>query len=189
MGASRIIVGLLAIGLTAGCGSSGDTDDTAEPAPPPTIPGLVEPTCLAGNLLASAGLVGSAPPAPEPTSIPDDFEPVRVVTCEGSDGTDENATWIEEHRQGDLSAVLAGYELPTDPLKTTRINGVDQRTCYIDQMTPPIVWLVDTQGLAMRPELPTGECGEYKWVAINAIRALPVTETISHMIPVAAPPP
>lgn len=190
MGASRIIVGLLAIGLAAGCGSSGDTDDdTAAPAPRPTIPGLVEPTCLAGNLLVSAGLVGSAPPAPEPTSIPDDFEPVRVVTCEVSDGTDENATWIEEHRQGDLSAVLAGYELPTDPLATTQINGVDVRTCRIDQPTPPVVWLVDAQGLAMRPILPTGWCGGYKWDAITAIRALPVTETVSHMIPVAAPPP
>jgi len=128
-------------------------------------------------------LVGNAPPAPEPTSIPDEFEPVRVVTCEGSDGTNENANWIEEHRQGDLTAVLAGYALPTDPLRTTQINGVDLRTCMVDQMTPPIVWLVDAQGLAMRPELPTGDCGEYKWHAITAIRALPVTGRIEHRIP------
>lgn len=189
MGASRIWVGLATFALVAGCGTSSDeTSPALPPTTSATVPGLVEPTCLAGNLLASAGLVGTAPPAPEPTSIPDDFEPVRVVTCEGSDGTDENVTWVEEHRQGDLSAVLAGYELPTDPLKTTRINGVDVRTCRVDQMTPPVVWLVDAHGLAMRPALPTGECGEYKWDAITAIRALPVTQTIGHLIPVAAPP-
>lgn len=190
MGASRICVGVLAVGLAAGCGSSGSTDvNTAATTPRADIAGLVEPACLAGNLLAGAGLVSEAPPAPQPTAIPPDFEPVRVVTCERSDSTDANVTWIEQHRQDDLTAVLAGYELPTDALRTTQINGVDVRTCRVDQMTPPIVWLVDAQGLAMRPALPTGGCGEYKWDAITAIHALPVTQTIGHLIPVAAPPP
>lgn len=183
MGASRICVGLLAIGLAAGCSVSGESDEIAATAPRPTIPGLVEPTCLAANILGFSGLPQDAPPVPDPMPIPDGFEPVRVVTCEGAwnDGTEADVvehavTWVEEHREGDMTAVLAGYRLPSAP-------PPEERTCLIDQMTPPIVWLVDENGLGMRPPgLPTGECGAFKWDAITAIRALPVTERIEHRI-------
>lgn len=181
MGASKVWVGLVA--LVAGCGTSGDTDDASAPAQLPTIPGLVEPTCLAANLLGFSGLTQTAPPVPDPMPIPDGFEPVRVVTCEGAwnNGTDaevvdHTVTWVEEHREGDMTAVMAGYRLPSEPL--------EEQHCYIDQVTPPIVWLVDENGLGMRPPwLPTGECGAFKWDAITAIRALPVTERIEHQIP------
>jgi len=182
MGASKIFVGLLAIGLTAGCGASDDTDDAAAPAPRSTTAGLVEPTCLAGNLLGFSGLPQEAPPVPDPMPIPVDFVPVRTVICEGDwdarVADDDTVSWVEERREGDMTAVLAGYALPSDP-------PPEQLTCRADQPTPPIVWLVDENGLGMRPPwLPTGECGVFKWDAITAIRALPLTERIVHRIPV-----
>ncbi|NKR42445.1 hypothetical protein GS503_16750 [Rhodococcus hoagii] len=184
MGASRICMGLLAVGLAAGCGSSGSTDvSTAATTPRPDIPGLVEPTCLAGNLLGFSDLPQAGPSVPDPMPIPDGFEPVGVVTCEGAwdNGTetgvvDHAVTWVEEHREGDMTAALAGYRLPSEP-------PPDELTCLTDQPTPPIVWLVDENGLGMRPPwLPTGECGAFKWDAITAIHALPVTERIEHRI-------
>jgi len=116
--------------------------------------------------------------------IPDGFEPVRAVTCEGAwnNGTgaevvDHAVTWVEEHREGDMTAVLAGYRLPSEPPQ-------EELTCLTDQLMPPIVWLVDDHGMGMRaPGLPTGECGVFQWDAITAIRALPRTERIVHRIP------
>lgn len=185
MGASRIFVGLTVLGLTvSGCGSSTESDETAAPEPRPTIPGLVEPTCLAGNLLGFSGLPQTTPPVPDPMPIPDDFEPVRVVTCEGAwnrgetaEVVDHSVSWVEEHREGDMTAVLAGYRLPSEP-------PPEELTCLTDQLTPPEVWLVDENGLGLRtPRLPTGECGVFKWDAITAIRSLPLTERIVHQIP------
>lgn len=185
MGGSRIFVGLLAVGLTVGCGSSGDpgdSGDTAAPAPPPTVPGLVEPTCLAGNLLGFSGFPQEAPPVPDPMPIPADFVPVRAVICEGDWNAgvadDHTVAWIEERREGDMTAVLARYALPSYP-------PPERLTCRVDQPTPPTVWLVDERGLGLRaPGLPTGECGGFKWDAITALRALPVTDRIVHRIPV-----
>ncbi|QBJ97133.1 hypothetical protein ERC79_15130 [Rhodococcus sp. ABRD24] len=188
MGPSRIFVGMIAIAALAGCGTQ--DEDTTAAAPPPTtsteVPGLVEPTCLAGNLLGFSGLPQTAPPAPEPMPIPAGFAPVRVVTCENDSGPGtgaDTAAWIEEQREGDLTAVLEGYALPSDPPQTTRINGVDERTCFVDQPNPPIVWLVDDRGLGMRPTLPVDDCGGFKWDAITAIRALPLVERIVHQVP------
>ncbi|MGG7099725.1 hypothetical protein [Rhodococcus sp. 24CO] len=87
-------------------------------------------------------------------------------------------SWVEERREGNMDAVIAGYRLTSDA-------PTEPRTCMVDQPTPPIVWLVDDQGLGLRaPDLPTGECGAFKWDAIVAIRELPVTERIVHLIPV-----
>ncbi len=177
-------MGLLAVALTVGCGSSDGTDDTAAPAPPSTTAGLVEPTCLAGNLLGFSGLPQEAPPVPDPMPIPTDFVPVRAVICEGDWGAvvadDHTVGWVEERREGDMTAVLAGYALPSYP-------PPEELTCLADQPTSPIVWLVDERGLGLRaPGLPTGECGVFKWDAITAIRALPLTDRIVHRIPVSA---
>jgi hypothetical protein len=182
MGASRIFVGILAIGLAASCGSSDSTDDAAAPTPQSSTPGLVEPTCMAGNLLGFSGLPQDAPPVPDPMPIPEGFVPVRAVICEGDWNAgvadDHTVAWIEERREGDMTAVLAGYALPSYP-------PPEELTCLADQPTPPIVWLVDERGLGLRaPGLPTGECGVFKWDAITALRALPVTDRIVHRIPV-----
>lgn len=116
-------MGLTALALTmSGCGSSTESDDTAAPTPPPTISGLVEPTCLADNLLGFSGLPQTTPAVPEPMPIAQDFEPVRVVTCEGAwhrseavEVVDHTVRWTEEHYEGDMAAVLAGYRLPSEP--------------------------------------------------------------------------
>ncbi|RDI17596.1 hypothetical protein DEU38_12239 [Rhodococcus sp. AG1013] len=175
-------MGMTAVVLLAGCGSSGDNATTAAPQPttPTTVPDLVEPTCLAGNLLGFSGLPQTAPPVPDPMPIPDDFAPVRVVTCvddgDASVADDHTVSWVEERRGGDMTAIIAGYRLPSEP--------PDEQPCRIDQPTPPIVWLVNENGLGLRaPGLPTGECGAFKWDAITAIRALPLTERIVHRIP------
>ncbi|MDI9918627.1 hypothetical protein [Rhodococcus sp. IEGM 1379] len=184
MGTSRILVGLAAAALVAGCGTVSNNTEEAAAAPTSraSVPGLVEPTCLAGNLLNFSDLPQSAAPVPDPMPIPAEFVPVRAVICEGdSPGgvTDHTVSWVEERREGNMDAVLAGYRLPSESL--------ENRTCYADQPTPPIVWLVDDQGLGLLgPGLPTGECGAFKWDAITAIRALPLTERIVHRIPVSS---
>ncbi|MFC4604246.1 hypothetical protein [Rhodococcus kronopolitis] len=182
MDASRILVGMAAVALLSGCSSS---DVGAEASEPPTpqeaVPGLVEPTCLAANFLSFSQLPQSTPPAPDQMPIPAGFTPTRVVTCDGdwnAGVVDHTVSWVEEHRAGNMDAVLAGYALPSEPREL--------QTCTVDQMTPPIVWLVDDSNRGMRPpELPTGECGAFKWDAIIAIRALPINDRIVHRIPVA----
>jgi hypothetical protein len=179
---SRELLGVAAVALLVGCGAP---STKAEEVPTPTsranVPGLVEPTCLAANLLGFSDLPQAAAPVPEPRPIPADFVPVRVVTCEGdwSAGVVEHSvSWVEERREGNMDAVIAGYRLPSDA-------PPEVRTCFVDQPTPPIVWLVDDQGLGLlAPDLPTDACGGYKWDAITVIRALPVTERIVHLIPV-----
>ncbi|MDI9917753.1 hypothetical protein [Rhodococcus sp. IEGM 1379] len=185
MGTSRVVVGLAAIALVAGCGTSGEDTGGAAAAPTPrvSVPGLVEPTCLAGNLLGFSDLPQMAAPVPDPMPIPAEFVPVRAVTCEGdwnAGVTDHTVLWVEERREGSMDAVLAGYRLPSE-------SSFDQPRCFVNQMTPPIVWLVDDEGLGLQaPGLPTGECGVFKWEAITAIRALPLTERIVHCIPVSS---
>ncbi|MFM1726769.1 hypothetical protein ABI214_10290 [Prescottella soli] len=180
MGASKLCMGMLAVALAAGCGSGGSDAESDAPLPQQRASVLVEPTCLAGNLLSFSDQPQTAPPVPDPMPIPHGFAPVRVVTCEGdwdAGVADHTVSWVEEHRQGDMTTVLAGYALPSEP--------IEEQTCRADQLTPPEVWLVDERGLGLRaPGLPTGECGVFKWDAITAIRALPLTERIVHRIPV-----
>lgn len=175
-------MGVAAIALLSGCSDTGaGTEVSASPRPQEAVSGLVEPTCLAANLLSFSQLPQSTPPAPDQMPIPTGFAPTRVVTCDGdwnAGVVNHTVTWVEEHRTGNLDAVLAGYALASEPR--------DLQTCTVDQMTPPIVWLVDDSNMGMRaPELPAGECGAFKWDAITAIRALPVTERIVHQISVA----
>lgn len=42
-----------------------------------------------------------------------------------------------------MDAVIAGYRLPSE-------SSFDQPRCFVNQLTPPIVWLVDDQGLGLR---------------------------------------
>lgn len=182
MTVSKVLVGVGAIALLAGCSAEEvDTEPSASAGSQHVVSGLVEPTCLASNLLGFSQLPQSTPPAPDPMPIPAGFQPTGVVTCDGdwaAGVVDHTVAWVEEHRAGDMDAVLAGYALPSEPR--------DGQTCTVDQRTPPIVWLVDDSNRGMRaPELPTGECGAFKWDAITAIRDLPVTERIVHRIPVA----
>ncbi|MDH6283515.1 hypothetical protein [Prescottella agglutinans] len=181
MDASRILVGMAAVALLSGCSSPDvGVEASASPTPQDAVPGLAEPTCLAANLLGFSELPQSEPPAPDQMPIPAGFAPTRVVTCEGdwnAGVVDHTVSWVEEHRAGNMDAVLAGYALPSEPREL--------QTCTVDQMSPPIVWLVDDLNMGMRaPELPTGECGAFKWDAITAIRALPLTERIVHRVPV-----
>ncbi|MFG1782595.1 hypothetical protein ACGFIU_09150 [Rhodococcus oryzae] len=146
------------------------------PAPftPAPAAALTEPTCLAENLL---DFIGNRVTVPEPTAILADFAPTAAITCGGdwaAGVTDHAVSWVEEHRQGNLDAVLAGFALPSE----------QDGTCFTDQPTPTVVWLVDDRGLGMRPVVPTGRCGEFKWDAITAIGALPLTERIVHQVPV-----
>lgn len=182
MRCSRELLGVVSVALLVGCSApSNNADDVAPPSSRVTVPGLVEPTCLAGNLLGFSDLPQTVAPVPEPRPVPADFVPVRVVTCEGdwSAGVVEHSvSWVEERREGNMDAVIAGYRLPSD-------TPPEIRTCIVDQATPPIVWLVDGQGLGLlAPDLPTNECGAFKWDAITAIRELPVTERIVYLIPV-----
>jgi hypothetical protein len=176
MGMWRVSGGLLAVTLLSGCAATDDaaTEESATPVTQSSASALTKPTCLAENLL---DYIGNGVTVPEPTAIPTDFAPTAAITCEGDWGagvTVHAVSWVEEHRQGNLDAVLAGFALPSE----------QDGTCFTDQPTPPVVWLVDDQGLGMRPVVPTGRCGEFRWDAITAIGALPLSERIVHQVPV-----
>ncbi|MGW6376173.1 hypothetical protein ACWFRB_08940 [Rhodococcus sp. NPDC055112] len=175
MGIWRVSAGLIAIAMLSSCGAT-DTaaEGSAAPATQASTSALTKPTCLAENLL---DYIRNGVTVPEPTTIPADFIPTAAITCAGDWGagvTDHAVSWVEEHRQGSLDGVLAGFA-PSE----------QDGTCFTDQPTPPAVWLVDDRGLGMRPVVPTGRCGEFKWDAITAINALPLSERIVHQIPVA----
>jgi hypothetical protein len=175
MDSSRILVGLFAAAALAGCTTSAPE---RELMPLPTLSaedlGLVPATCLAENLTDP---VRNGVQVPEQTVIPDGFVPTGAVICEFDNAAgivDHSLSLVETRHGGDLSAVLAAYAVPSEP----------RDGCYADQMVPPTVWLIDDQGLGMRPIVPQGRCGGYKWEAIEAVNALPVTERIVHPIPV-----
>ncbi|NMM85580.1 hypothetical protein B2J88_14575 [Rhodococcus sp. SRB_17] len=172
MDPSRILVGLFGAALLAGCTTS---DPDRELMPAAEDWGLVPATCLAENLTDS---VRNGVQVPDPTAIPDGFIPAGAITCDLDRSVrvvDHALSLVEMHHRGDLTAVLAAYAVPSDPR---------DMTCHVDQPMPPTVWLIDDQGLGMRPVLPQGRCGEHKWEAIEAVKALPVTERIVHPIPV-----
>ncbi|MCZ4557892.1 hypothetical protein O4215_20210 [Rhodococcus maanshanensis] len=176
MGMWRVLAGLLAVALLSGCGATDDAaaEESAAPVTQASASALTKPTCLAENLL---NYIDNGVTVPEPTTIPTDFVPTAAITCEGDWGagvTDHAVSWLEEHRQGNLDAVLAGFALPSE----------QDGTCFTDQPAPPVVWLIDDRGLGMRPVVPTGRCGGFKWDAITAIDALPLGERIVHKVPV-----
>lgn len=184
-----MFVGAGALLLLVGCGSAESPVLGSAPAPPTADLSMLEPaTCLADNLGAS---LGTGVLVSEPKSIPDGFTPTHVITCDfGTDGDgndndngrgdgrgDHTIGWVEQHRRGDLSAVLSAFRVPSGPRDPS---------CMTDQLVPPTVWLVDDRGYGMRPLVPQGTCGQYKWDAIEAVNTLPVTETIVHQVSVGA---
>ncbi|AQA25566.1 hypothetical protein BTZ20_0720 [Rhodococcus sp. MTM3W5.2] len=171
----RVSAGLIAVALLSGCGATDDaaTEEFRASTASASASALTKPTCLGENLLD----IGNGVTVPEPTTIPADFVPTSAITCEGDWGagvTDHAVSWVEEHRQGNLDSVMAEFALPSE----------QDGTCFTDQPLPPVVWLVDDRGLGMRPVVPTGRCGEFKWDAITAIDALPLRERIVHQVPV-----
>ncbi|MFE4499910.1 hypothetical protein ACFRFQ_08590 [Rhodococcus sp. NPDC056743] len=100
----------MSVALLVGCGTpSNNEKDAAATTSRVNVPGLVEPSCLADNLLGFSDLPQTAAPAPEPRPIPADFAPVRVVTCEGdwnAGVVEHSVSWVEERREGDMGAVV-----------------------------------------------------------------------------------
>ncbi|MDI9901016.1 hypothetical protein QM716_14245 [Rhodococcus sp. IEGM 1409] len=178
---SGMFVGASALLLLVSCGSAESPVRGFAPAPPTVDLSMLEPaTCLADNLVAS---LGTGVIVSEPKSIPDGFTPTQVITCDfGANGNgdvsaDHMVGWVEQHHRGDLSAVLSAFRVPSD---------LRDPSCMTDQPVPPTVWLVDDRGYGMRPHVPQGTCGQYKWDAIEAVNALPVADTIVHQVPVGA---
>ncbi|MGV0155859.1 hypothetical protein ACSW29_21205 [Rhodococcus sp. GB-02] len=176
---SGMFVGASALLLLVGCGSTESPMRGSAPAPPTVDLSMLEPaTCLADNLGTS---LGSGVIVSEPKSIPDGFTPTHVITCDfgtnGDGGGGHTVGWVEQHRRGDLSAVLSAFRVPSDPRDPA---------CMTDQPVPPTVWLADDRGYGVRPLVPQGTCGQYKWDAIEAVNTVPVTETIVHQVPVVA---
>lgn len=136
---------------------------------------LVPATCLADNLVNPAG---NGVQIFKPTVIPDCFTPTGVIACDldSSAGVVDHAlSLVESRHRGDISAGPSAYAEPSDPR---------DMTCFVDQMNPPTVRLIDDQGLGIRPILPQWPCGEHKWEAIEVVNVLPVTERIVHPIPI-----
>ncbi|WP_156043654.1 hypothetical protein [Cellulomonas sp. URHE0023] len=161
----------------------------SDPTPTPTPTAVVAPVadCMAPGVLHDLGLVPASvedaeisptsSSSAEPGSVPDGFVPVSVVVCT-ADGSLKNAsgTWLAltaSHREGDLAALVAALQEPSEPR-----GG----TCSSGQAEAPALWLVDALGRALRPTWPTDRCGAPSAEVAEALAEL--QETDSEKYPV-----
>ncbi|WP_156111983.1 hypothetical protein [Prescottella defluvii] len=137
---------------------------------------------------------------PEPGTVPDDFDPVAVVTCGGGAGwtyfgadgqqpAGTTETVDEVRREGDLGDLLAALSEHSDPpgwwieawFGKTRRPPSDHCS---PGTTCPMVWLVDRDGRAIRPSIPVDRSGAPKVDARYAIARLPVVSRVEHRLDV-----
>ncbi|MFE1591456.1 hypothetical protein [Nocardia sp. NPDC058705] len=140
------------------------------------------PTCLAPNVVSAVlpsqpRPVTGVPSAPEPGSIPSDFQPTSVVICEfaGDIPPDNPVQQIarETHRTGDLAPVVATLSQPS----ATRSDE-----CTVSAVPAPAVWMVNRHGAAVWVELPATSCGLPQPEVMDAVNGLQIIKTIDHTI-------
>lgn len=172
---------------------------------PPPLPAAAqvvsEVTCLDPGMFP-----GRFPPdtaqsftPPSPGAVPEDFAPVAVVVCDdagghtyfGEDGQPAGDHIIvdEVRREGDLTDLLAALSERSDP-QSWGIEGWFGKTRQWTStqctpgMTCPLMWLVDSDGRAIRPSIPLERSGASKTDTHYAIAGLAVVERIRHQLDV-----
>ncbi|TFD85990.1 hypothetical protein [Cryobacterium serini] len=120
-------------------------------------------------------LTAAHPDAPEPGTVPADFEPVaaHVCTFKGS-VVDDQGRWAAvtvETRGGDFGPLLSALALPSDQA------GFNQ-ACTADMEFVPELWLENATGEAMRAAWPRTACGKTKRATWTALDQLELTDTV-----------
>jgi len=175
----RVAVGSVAlaltVALTAGCGAA------APPAPAAAV--TDNPDCLAPQVLSDLGLVLDArigtphADAPDSGRMPDDFHPVSVLRCSvGGTLLDGAGIWgaVSQTRlEGDLDPLLDALTLPS----LRRADDCPRGTAAL-----PGLWLVDALGRAVRPTVPTGECGAMRTEVATALAGLRETDQADYPV-------
>ena len=126
---------------------------------------------------SSAVEAGGRLPAPRPGDIPDDFEAVAVVICReaGPDRTHGDRVVYEEARlEGDVDAVIAALT------RTSPTLPHGSSSCTFIYMRAPAIFLVDADGRAVRPQVPSDSCGHPSPDVLQALGALTETEVIQY---------
>ncbi|MGN8246946.1 hypothetical protein ACTHAM_000614 [Cellulomonas soli] len=171
--AAAAVASALALGLLGACASP-----RAEADAVPVAPVAASGDCLAPQVLAALGLpqdvLASRSPhadAPQAGRVPEGFVPVSVLVCE-LDGTlrDSEGVWsavTATRLEGDLDALVAALSVPS----SARSDG-GGTVCAQESPVPPVLWLVDAMGRAVRPLWPTDRCGAPQSGVGDALGAL-----------------
>ncbi|MGC0367100.1 hypothetical protein ABH922_005152 [Rhodococcus sp. 27YEA15] len=156
------------------------------PSPPDAI-ATRDITCEAPNVLGAITTdpvreIPGIPPAPEAGAVPEDFTPVRVVTCSESaevEGNDPLSRRVDETvRDGDLSEIMAALSQPSRPK-----SPFSWSDCNFSLGRQPVVWLVDAQGNGIRPAIPSDRsCGMPSAAPLAAIYDLPVVDHSTYTV-------
>lgn len=126
-----------------------------------------------------------SPPAPQRPvrgTVPDTFEPAFAVVCDtalqkhlDADGT---ATYFERIYSGDFSATIEDLNSPH-----SRPSIFDTYCAASSLAAMPIdVWLVDSNGRAIQPSYPRGECGLDNTRGLFQIQSLPEVDVVEHRV-------
>ncbi|MDT0166481.1 hypothetical protein Q9R32_13030 [Actinotalea sp. AC32] len=143
-------------------------------------------TCTAEDVLADWWQPG-IPFGPMPRTLhetpSEPFEPVAVVLCETGndlDASDEpTAVLVTEVRyEGDLGAVLDYFAQPSTP----RDDSHPDCAAAGAQAPPPVLWLVDADGRATLPGLPTVQCGFYRDGVMDTLVPLDAVDRVEHVL-------
>jgi len=165
-GVAVVLVALVA----AGCAAPGT-------APPRPVAVVVDgaPDCTTSTdawLVPEAGAEPTSPPPPEAGSVPDDFEPVSAVRCDGTTDTvdDAEGRWsarVETTWTDDLAPLLAALAVPDETS-----SGIV--ACTADMELVPDLWLADAAGRSLRVAWPRDVCGKTVPGTQEALGSLPV---------------
>lgn len=118
MSATRTVAlwfALASVALGTACSATQESFPIA-PATDEPVTTAPAPTCTAGNVLRSLGVVRidgpASPDAPEAGILARGFAAVSAIVCEPDGATMTSVTLIETHRTGDLERVVEAYSRP-----------------------------------------------------------------------------
>ncbi|WP_449385723.1 hypothetical protein [Cellulomonas soli] len=176
---SVIAGGIVVAAGLASCAAC--TTSKADTAPTPVAQVAATADCLAPQVLAELGLpddvLASRSPhvdAPAAGRVPSDFVAVSVLAC-ALDGTlrDSEGVWsavTATRLEGDLDALVTALSRPS----TSPTQG-SPAACVPPDQIPPVLWLVDAMGRAVRAAWPTDPCGAPQPGVDDALGALQET--------------
>jgi hypothetical protein len=153
-------LGTLAVLLAALAGCAGTPFG---PPPPPRLP--AEPT---DAVTCADPFLGVAEGAPQAGTVPDGFDPVAIVRCNGMATEEgEDGVWsgtAVERLEGDLRPLLDALAADSDPPSSG--------WCTADMVVAPDLWAADAEGRFVRLSFPMTGCHQPKADAMEAAEAV-----------------